>query len=820
MGKVLAYGEITITDLTDGKQIQAYVTSNQPNFVSYDPNTTTKYNPDWSASKLVLTPVIFIDNKQVSLTQTGLSITWQRKVGSAASTNIVTGENVSSGVLSVSKSMLVPNSSEMITYICSIAYTNPDTQIKAETRCQMSFTLVKQATELSDCSITGDTTFKYNGDGAITSASSITLTAVLTNTSVKQWQYKKSDGTFAAYPSAGTTTTLTVNHNDAVFVNDVAVIKLLTNDDNVYDIHQIVKLRDGAAGKDVYSCVLSNDTQSVPCNANGGLYSSSLTGADTTITIYKGGVDDSANWTIKATPSNGITGTWDGDTRKYTVTGITVDSGYVEFVCTKSGQANITKRFSLNKDRSGSDATIYQVTAESNVLKLNASNVLSPAQAKFSAYKRIGNTTAATAYSGRFKISESTDGNTYTVKYTSSSDQTSVDYTPSSTSIKTIKAELYASGGTTTLLDTQTVTIIADGKNGEDGKNGTSAVSTVLGNYSEVIPCNPNGTASAAKDITIPYSCYKGTTRIAGKATVGTLPSGITVKSNTDATASAEGSIILAVASGASLASAMSGDITISIVAAGLTSTHKFNWSKNTKATNGVNAILFQAYAPNGNHIINDSNTVLLQTTLTNGTTTVTSGVTYQWSKYVSGAYQNIASATSANLTVTPSMVDSVASFRCNAVYGGKTYSAYVSVIDQSDPCSINVLSSLGDQLINGQGAGALYVIVTRNGKEIDTLKSTTFSTSAPTKPASGDFYYKVDASAKTVTLMKYNGTAWSAATGNDLPKYTYNWTRRDKKGVELDTASNYASGKAIFLDSSVVNGKMIFGCEVVDDSE
>ena len=311
MGKVLAYGEITITDLTDGKQIQAYVTSNQPNFVSYDPNTTTKYNPDWSASKLVLTPVIFIDNKQVSLTQTGLSITWQRKVGSAASTNIVTGESVSSGVLSVSKSMLVPNSSEMITYICSIAYTDPDTQIKAETRCQMSFTLVKQATELSDCSITGDTTFKYNGDGAITSASSITLTAVLTNTSVKQWQYKKSDGTFAAYPSAGTTTTLTVNHNDAVFVNDVAVIKLLTNDDNVYDIHQIIKLRDGAAGKDVYSCVLSNDTQSVPCNANGGLYSSSLTGADTTITIYKGGVDDSANWTIKATPSNGITGTWD-----------------------------------------------------------------------------------------------------------------------------------------------------------------------------------------------------------------------------------------------------------------------------------------------------------------------------------------------------------------------------------------------------------------------------------------------------------------------------------------------------------------------------
>ena len=823
MGKVLAYGEITITDLTDGKQIQAYVTSNQPNFVSYDPNATSKYNPDWSSSKLVLTPVIFIDNKQVSLTQTGLSITWQRKVGSASSTNITTGESVSSGVLTVSKSMLVPNSSEMITYICSIVYTDPDTQIKAETRCQMSFTLVKQATELSDCSITGDTTFKYNGDGAITSASSITLTAVITNTSIKQWQYKKSDGTFAAYPSAGTTTTLTVNHNDAVFTNDVAVIKLLTNDDNVYDIHQIVKLRDGAAGKDVYSCVLSNDTQSIPCNASGTLYSSSLTGADTTLTIYKGGTDDTANWTITATPSSGVTGTWDSKTYKYTVTGITVDSGYVEFVCARSGQAAITKRFSINKDRSGSDgkdATIYQIDAESNVLKLNSSNVFSPTQAKFSAYKRVGNATAATAYSGRFKIYESTDGNTYTVKYTSSSDQTSVSYTPSGTGIKTIKAELYASGGTTTKLDEQTVTIVSDGVNGTNGKDGTSAVSTVLGNYSEVIPCNANGTASAAKDITIPYSCYKGTARVAGKATIGTLPSGVTVKSNTDATASAEGSIILTVASGASLASTMSGDITITIVAEGLTSTHKFNWTKSTKATNGVNAILFQAYAPNGNHIINDSNTVTLQTTLTDGTTPVTSGVTYQWSKYVSGSYQNIANATSANLTVTPSMVDSVASFRCNAVYGGQTYSAYVSVIDQSDPCSINVLSSLGDQLVNGQGAGALYVIVTRNGKEIDALKSTTFSTTAPTKPASGDFYYKVDATTKTVTLMKYSGSAWAEASDSDLPKYTYNWTRRDKKGVELDTASNYASGKAIFLDSSVVDGKMIFGCEVVDDSE
>lgn len=819
MGKVLAYGEITITDITDGKQIQAYLTSNQPNFVSYDPNATTKYNPDWSTSKLVLTPVIFIDNKQVSLSENGLSITWQRKAGSAASTNLITGESSSGGILNVSNNMLASIDSGLLTYICGITYTDPDTKIVAETRCQISFSLVKQATELSDCSITGETTFKYNTSGVLTPNAPITLTAVLTNTSVKQWQYKKSDGTFAAYPGASVTATLTVNANDAVFVNDTAVIKLVTTDD-VYDLHQIVKLRDGAAGRDVYSCVLSNDTQSVPCNANGTLYSSSLTGADTTITIYKGGVNDTANWTITVTPSSGITGTWSEDTYKYTVTGMTTDAGYVEFVCTKSGQGNITKRFSLNKDRSGSDAVIYQLDAESVVLKLNKNNVFSPTSAKFNTTKRIGNATSASVYSGRIKIYESTNGTDFTEKYTSTSDQSTVTYTPSSTSVKIIKAELYASGGTTTKLDEQSVTIISDGKDGTNGANGTSAVSTVLGNYSEVIACNSNGTAAAAKDITIPYSCYKGTTRIAGKATVGTLPSGVTVKSNTDATASAEGVIILTVAAGASLASAMSGDITISIVASGLTATHKFNWTKSTKATNGVNAVLFQAYAPNGAQINNDGNNVVLQTVMTNGTTNVTSGITYQWSKYVGTAYQNIASATGASLTVTPSMVDSVASFRCNATYDGKTYSAYISVMDHTDPCSINVLCSLGDQLVNSIGAGAIYVILTRNGQELDKLKSTTFSTTAPAKPASGDFYYQVDKSAKTVTLMKYDGSKWAAATGGDLPKYTYSWSRRDKLGVALDTASYYATGKAIFVDASIVDGKTTFGCTVEDDSE
>ena len=815
MGTINAYGEATIVDLTDSRKLSAYITSNQPSVVIYDPNSATKYTPDWSTNKLTLTPVVFLDNDQQSLTGTGISITWKRKAGSGEETNLITGESVSRGVLTVSNNMLSSISSGLLTYICTVVYTDPDTTAKVSMKAQITFSLVKNATELKDAVITGDQTFKYNGEGKLTSASTITLTATLTNTSIKQWQYKKSDGSWAVYPNATTSTTLTVKDTDNVFVNDVANIKVVTSDSNIFDIHQIVKLRDGAAGANTYTCILSNDTQSIPCTSSGALYETSLNGCDTIITIYEGGTDDTANWNITATPSSGVTGKYDSDAHKYTVTGITVDSGYVEFVAARSGHATIIKRFSMNKDRSGADgndSVIYQLSTDVSIMKLNASNVFSPSSCVFSATRIVGKNTPA-KYSGRFKIYETTDNSTYTLKYTSSSDENSKTYTPSSANVKAIKGELYASGSTNTLYDTQTLAVVSDGKKGDTGNAGKDSINVILGNSSEVIPCNSNGNAKATKDITIPYSCYKGTARIAGSATVGTLPSGVSIKSNTNATASADGTIVLTVASGATLSSAQSGDITITVTANGLTSTHKFTWTKNIQATNGSNAVLFQIYAPAGDVIVNGANNVELKTTLMNGSKEVTSGITYQWAKYSGGDYINITSATSSNLTVTPDMVDSVAPFRCVAKYNNISYTAYWCVTDKTDNVDLSVYSSVGDQLVNGVGVGAVYAIVYQNGEEIDPIKTTVFSQTAPTSPSTGDFYYKIDKTNKTVTLMKYSGTAWTTAPDSDLPKGTYSWTRRDKDGNPIDKNGSYSTGKVCYIDKDIVNKKVIIGC-------
>ena len=849
MAKVSAYGDITITDMTDIGKITSYLTSSLPLSVVYDPNQTPAYNPNWETTNLILSPTIFFNEDLLSLTASGLTIGWQRQAGSGAVTDLVSGETPTDGKLVVSKNVL--SATPIITYICNISYVDPNTNgIEIQSKSQISFSLTKSAPELSDCSINGDTVFKYNGEGTLTSAKSITLTANLVNTSLKQWQYKKADGTFAVYPNSTTTTTLVINATDDVFINDIAVIKLVTSDNDVYDLHQIVKIHDGPAGSSTITCILSNDTQSVPCRTDGTLYETSLNGCDTVISILKGADDDTVNWNITATPSVGITGTYDSKGHKYAVTGITTDSGYVEFTCTRTGYATITKRFSINKDHSGldgQDAVFYSVSSDVSFMQVNKSEVFVPSAVTFTGKKTIGNNPAS-IYSGRFKIYESADGSTYSLKYTSTSDEQSKVYTPSTTAIKTIKCEMYQAGNTNKLLDDQTVSIVKDGKDGETGADGKDAINVILGNSHETIGCNSKGETIEEKNIEIPFDCYSGTSRIGGKATVATpLPSGVTVKSNTAATDSAGGAIVLNIKKGATLFSATSGDITITFTASGLTSVHKFQLTKNIQAEAGENAISFQVYCTTGSVIYKnldeEPNSVILCTRLIDGSTvydsmtsesgamltdetgsilTNESGATliddsnpisYQWYKYVGSGYKELTGETSSSLTVVADMVDSKDFFRCSVTYKGKTYYGFWEVSDRTDPIMVRAYSTLGDKLVNGVGVGCIYARVEQNGVEVDLLKSDVFSSSAPTGATKGDFFYKIDKVTKSVTLMKYNGTAWEAATGEDLPIAEYKWYRRDSLGNIKDSAKPYATTKVIYLDKDIVDGKTTFGC-------
>lgn len=817
MSKV--YGSITISDIADVGRLSVYLTSNQPQTVIENPNgEAISYTPDWGKNNLILTPIIYFNEDQLQLPCSGLTVIWKRQEGSDNATELKEGETVKNGVLTVSQNFLSKIQSGLLTYLVNIQYTDPVTNTTLETQSQMSFSLSRQAIEAKYCTITGESVFLYNTNQILVGSDTITLNANVTNVNILQWQYKKSDGSFAAIPNTNNPVingkTIVIKANESVlFVNDTAVIKLVTDDPTIYDLHTITKIRDGAAGNSSIAVVLSNEDHTLPCDSKGSV--SSYVGAETTISVFEGGTDVTSKWAISSKESEGVSGTFENN--KYTVSELTSDVAYVEFTCVKSGSATLKKRFTLTKQYAGLDgesAVVYSLKASTLSMNVSQSGTLSPSNISFSSFKQIGAEVSQTVYSGRFKIYESPDGLVFgTAKYTSGSDETNKTYTPSSTSIRAIKCELYASGGVTNILDSQTVIITKDGSDGETGSDGIDAISVIMGNEAEVIPCKPNGTVSVSKDITIPFYAYKGLKRIPVTCSPGTLPSGVTVKTNTQGTVNSPGTLVINIPAGNELGSAsdLSGSFTLTFTCESVSVDKKFSWTKSIQATN---AVMLQIYAPQGNVIVNAGNNVLLEAQITDGGSVVTNGVTYQWAKFEKGAYVDIPSANKNTITVTPDMVNSLASFRCTVGYNGRSYIAYWTVTDKNDPVELLVLSTVGTQLTKDADFGVIYTLAYLNGKEIDAIKSTVFSTSAP-EGQEGDFYYHVDKVAKKVILKKRGKTEWTDALEEDLPKGSYNYYRRNSEGVELDkTGIPWNTGKAVFVDRTIIDGSTTFMCE------
>ena len=98
---------------------------------------------------------------------------------------------------------------------------------------------------------------------------------------------------------------------------------------------------------------LTNDSCTCPAAFDGS--SPLLANAMTTMAVYLGITDDSANWAFTAAPSSGVTGSLAG--RVWTTTGFTVDSGYVDISATKSGVGTVVKRFALAKAKAGSNGS-------------------------------------------------------------------------------------------------------------------------------------------------------------------------------------------------------------------------------------------------------------------------------------------------------------------------------------------------------------------------------------------------------------------------------------------------------------------------------
>ena len=168
---------------------------------------------------------------------------------------------------------------------------------------------------------------------------------------------------------------------------------------------------------------------------------------------------------------------------------MSADNGWIDIRATYLSNLSVTKRFTISKQKKGEDGKdgepgrTYMVEPSCNVLKRGSDKTISPNFITFKAYYRDGKSATRVPYKGRFVVEETADGNTWNTIYTSSTDEDTVTHylysiltngsgqTVASSNgstvgiprdVTNVRCKLYASGGTTTLMDMQSVAVVID----------------------------------------------------------------------------------------------------------------------------------------------------------------------------------------------------------------------------------------------------------------------------------------------------------------------------------------------------------------------
>lgn len=280
------------------------------------------------------------------------------------------------------------------------------------------------------------------------------------------------------------TNTVYMNPDILIIGNQTLTEKLTAMDDSIAEAKNM-------------TMQLTNDYQSITADADGNITGTFPT-VTTTAQVMYGTNDVTNDCTYTITKSNNVTGSWNDSTHTYTVTGLSADNGWVDIKATYLLALSITKRFTVAKLKAGKNGLqgekgdpgadgkpgrTYIIEPSCTVLKRGADKVISPNFLEFNAYYRDGDSATRYAYSGRFVIEETADGNTWKTIYTSSANETSVKhylYTVLTDGngqtitdgngttlgiprdVTNIRCKLYAAGDTTDMLDMQSVAVAID----------------------------------------------------------------------------------------------------------------------------------------------------------------------------------------------------------------------------------------------------------------------------------------------------------------------------------------------------------------------
>lgn len=246
---------------------------------------------------------------------------------------------------------------------------------------------------------------------------------------------------------------------------------------------KIKELDENVAAAKNMTMTLSNEYQAISTDENGNI-PGEFPQVQTTAQVMYGTTDVTDNCSYTITESENVTGIWDKTTHTYTVSEVTADNVWVDIKAVYLNAITITKRFSVSKQKSGTPGRTYVLESSATILKRESENSITPNIVTFSAYYRDGKNTGRTDYAGRFVIEKTSDGKTWETAYSSVTDETSVNYYVDyiladsdgvlvadsdgsligvgSKDIVGLRCSLYASGGTTNLIDTVKLDVITE----------------------------------------------------------------------------------------------------------------------------------------------------------------------------------------------------------------------------------------------------------------------------------------------------------------------------------------------------------------------
>lgn len=206
------------------------------------------------------------------------------------------------------------------------------------------------------------------------------------------------------------TVTFYINEKGQVFIQPTA---FFLSDNKTLDEAIADKTIEEAQKLTTLNVILSNEYQAIVTDADGNY--TTFPECSTTVQVMYGAenVTNDASYTIT---EDNVTGTWNEKNHKYTVTGLSADTGHVNFVV-KYKTFSITKQFSIAKQKQGKQgnkgdsATTYVIETDTTVIMRTADETYVPETVLFKNYVVSGSN--KTLRKSNILVQTTTDGSTF-----------------------------------------------------------------------------------------------------------------------------------------------------------------------------------------------------------------------------------------------------------------------------------------------------------------------------------------------------------------------------------------------------------------------